>query len=224
MSWDIDCSSLNDIFPLKGNVITATYRDIPVEGGLTKPLRICQAIGLARRTIININGPSNLCSGDYNCGFKPVLLPEDIEQTVKQRYKYISMAVARKANSRRASVPYNLAKYLVLAPLEKTDFRPDLVIFTCLPVQAHDLIHISIYDSGDIRIGTIQNNLCRSAITDPFLTGEIQIGLIDHGGRKYGNYKPEEIIVSMPTKWFLTILHNYQEIKKLLQPGQALWA
>lgn len=226
MSWQVDYHMLDDVITMQGNVVTATYTDEPVNDGAKKPCRICDALGNARRgEVIILSEANNICvAGDYWCGFAPALDPKHLEFTMEKRHAYCSYTVAEMAHHRGPSLPFNLAKYIVLAPLEKTNWEPDLVIFTCLPVHAYNLVSTATYDSGEVKESPILPGqaLCRSAISYPLVTNDISIGLIDPGGRKHGKYKPEELIVSMPTRWFYTILRNHEKIKKFGPPDPTV--
>ncbi|MBI4333740.1 MAG: DUF169 domain-containing protein [Chloroflexi bacterium] len=224
MGWDVDYSSLSDILPLEGNIVTAMYVEKPIEGNLIRANRICAAIGLARTgAIMNINGPgSETCGGAYYCGLAAAPHKNSLRDKL-QRNIFASSDAAERDKNRRLHVPYDPRKYLVLAPLQKTKFNPDVVVLFGNSIQVHDLIRLASYANTDVNISLNRWGICQSAIAGALVTGDIMIGFMrgipynildSKRNERLVNYKPEEIIVGMPTRWFLTIVDNYREIKK----------
>lgn len=207
---------MNHILQLEGNAITASYRDEPLEGGYVKPMELCVAIGESRKgKIINLDASHQTCPGGlYYCGFHSEPYPGMLEFMVEKRHRFANLRAAERDILMERRILSKPAKYLIFAPLDKTSFEPDLVIITCLAVQAYGLISTYNYDSGDVKTSIITGALCRSAITYPLLRNDLQIGLIDKGGRRHAGFKPEEMVVSMPTRVFLTILRNHQAKEK----------
>lgn len=220
MTWDIDYESLNEIIRLQGNVVTATFSDNPLDSGSKRNYTTCQALGVARRgESINLSKENQICiPGDYWSGFAPEPDSDYIKYTVEKKHQYCSNTIARMARIFGPHVPYNLAKYTIISPIEKTTWEPDLVIFTCEAAKAHMLISLSKYHSGETKESFISGSLCRSALAYPLIKNDIQIGLIDGGGRRWGKYRPEELVVSMPVRWFYVILRNQQELNKFGPP------
>lgn len=223
MSWNVDYSGLKSILPLEGNVISATYRDEPLEGGYAKPMRLCTAMGAARKgKIINLDEPDQTCVGGlYWCGFHSEPHPGMIDFMVHKRHRFANRLIAERDIIIPHRVPSRPFKYLIFAPLDKTPFEPDLVIFSCNPQQAHNLISTSIYDSGDLKSSIITGAVCRSAVTYPLLRGDLQIGLIDNGGRSHAGFKTWEMVVSMPTRVFLETVRNQEHKKKFPVAGES---
>lgn len=224
MSWDVNYESLNDIIKMEGNVITATYADKPIGGASERTYLICQALGAARRgETINLGQENQLCvAGEYWCGFSQEPHPRHLEFTMEQRRGYSSYTIAKRAHLVQKLFPAGIDKYIILAPIGKTTWEPDLVIFAGEPMNAHNLVAASTYDSGEVLESIVAPCACRSAIAYPLATNTIQIGLLDNGGRRWGKFKPEEMIVSMPVRWFYTILRNHEVIKSFGPPDRKV--
>lgn len=223
MPWNINYNSLKEILPLEGNVISATYRDEPLEGGYVKPMRLCEAMGAARKgKIVNLDGPNQTCVGGlYYCGFHSEPYPGMIEFYAEKKHHDANTRAAEKEVLLERAILSKPAKYLIFAPPEKLPYEPDLIILTCLPYQAHMFISTYTYDSGIMKSSIITGPVCRSAITNPLLKGDLQIGLIDNGARKHAGFKSCEMIVTMPTRVFLTVLRNHEEKRKFGPPEKT---
>lgn len=174
MSWEIDYNCLEEIVPLKGNTITVTYANKPDTGGLNKPLRICQAMQAARKGhVINLNEQNQACyGGDYWCGFIPEPRPGHEEHLANKEHIYASLAVAKRSISMGPPLPTSVAKFMLMSPLEKTTYEPDLVLLFCLPLHAAKLLGLTTYNTGAPRQVYATGATCRGAISIPLMTGE----------------------------------------------------
>jgi len=85
-----------------------------------------------------------------------------------------------------------------LSPLEKAEIAPDLVVFLCNPEQACRLVTLATYPDGLPPKTEIVGSTCHMVIAYPLVSGELNISLLDYTSRKYQNYKPEELFVSIP--------------------------
>ena len=94
--------------------------------------------------------------------------------------------------------PYGLAEYVVFSPLEKSQFRPDLVLFLCNAEQACRLITLACFNNGISPKVELVGSACHMAITYPLVSGEINVSFLDYTARKMKGYMPEELFVSIP--------------------------
>ena len=92
-------------------------------------------------------------------------------------------------------------KYIgvAFAPLEKTNFVPDLVMTFCNPNDARRLIVASAWKTGEpLKASIAGRNLCSEAIVQPFLTAKPMLAIPCGGDRRHGATPDDEIVFTTP--------------------------
>ncbi|MCL5265848.1 MAG: DUF169 domain-containing protein [Chloroflexi bacterium] len=165
-------------------------------------MALCQGIGLARRfgwhvgfTMEDTNCPVALVA----MGFAPpvaYLLEGNIA---------VGMYVETKEAGARAeaSVPkFEYGKYqaIVLAPLSRADFEPDVIVVYGNSAQVMRLVQGALYRRGGALTSTMSGRIdCADSIVRPVQTQECQVVLPCTGDRCYGLAADDEMIFAMPS-------------------------
>jgi len=207
--WKDGVEKLEAVIPLKGNVITVTYSNEPCSRGEDQPLRTCIAIQKARTKILNVTDKNTACfGGRYYLGFleKPMEGHEHFLANIEHIFS--SIPVARRFFASVPPRPVGLGKYVIMAPLEETDWYPDLVLFVANACQASRLLGIAAYDVGTVTPLSGFTAACHSAISIPIITGNVEVAFIDYPAREFAGFKDEELIVTFPITRFRALVEN----------------
>ena len=87
---------------------------------------------------------------------------------------------------------------MVFAPLLSAPLKPDVVIFTGNAQQAARLVALGYWEDGMPMQCDPTGAQCRSTITYPLVTNEINISLGDITARRSEKYRDDEMFVSVP--------------------------
>jgi uncharacterized protein (DUF169 family) len=86
------------------------------------------------------------------------------------------------------------------APLEKANFKPDVIIVLGNPKQLLKIAQSNIYHDGgrnNVSFSGIQS-VCADAVAQPYNTGEMNATFGCDGSRKYAKIADDELIVGIP--------------------------
>jgi uncharacterized protein (DUF169 family) len=111
---------------------------------------------------------------------------------------FCSTATVRRTMASTSQPPLGRADHVVLAPLETAELEPDLVVFLCNPEQACRLVTLATYPDGRPPKAELAGSTCHMVIAYPLVTGEINVSLMDYASRKYQDYEPSELFVTIP--------------------------
>ena len=89
---------------------------------------------------------------------------------------------------------------LVISPLTRTKFVPDVVLIYCLPAQAMRLIQGYLYHEGGVLEFSAagRTGSCHEGITKPLATRKPQLVLLGNGDRVWGGAQDSEVMFSCP--------------------------
>jgi len=204
MVWQEYSKRLREVLGLEGSPIAVSYSLSPASEGKTGKYFVCQALLDARDgAIINLSKGNCFCPGGaWHLGLTP--------QPTGKKYRFLqkflvegeklfcSIATFHRAMDLTTKPPLGLAEYVVFSPLEKAEIAPDLVVFLCNPEQACRLVTLATYPDGIPPKTEIVGSTCHMVIAYPLVSGEINISLLDYTSRKWQNYKPSELFVTIP--------------------------
>ncbi len=204
MVWEEYSKRLKEVLGLEGSPIAVSYSMVPASGAKQGRYAVCQALLDARDgAIINLSRKSCACPGGvWHLGLGPRPSGEGDKLLkkflVEGEKLFCSIATFHRAMALTTAPPLGLAEYVVLSPLEKAEIAPDLVVFLCNPEQACRLVTLATYPDGIPPKTEIVGATCHMVIAYPLVSGELNLSLLDYTSRKYQNYKPEELFVSIP--------------------------
>jgi len=105
--------------------------------------------------------------------------------------------------------------YVVMSPIDKLEFEPDLLIFVATARQGEILLRAMTYSTGEMyeSRGTAVGN-CASVFIYPYLSGKVNYTIT---GLSYGmigkRVFPEGLmLISIPYQWIPTITQNLREM------------
>jgi uncharacterized protein (DUF169 family) len=114
--------------------------------------------------------------------------------------------------------------YVVLSPIDKLAFEPDLLVFTATPGQGEILLRAMTYSTGDMyeSRATVVGQ-CASLYVYPVLSGKVNYVTtgLSYGMKGRRVFPDGLLIISIPHQWLPTITQNLKEMKWVL-PGYEM--
>ena len=176
----------------------------PILSAEKKKARICRGIlDAGKGQTLEINKESNACFGaSWHLGFHRIKDPKVLSMVkkfvVEGEKLFCSYAALDNLVSQMEEVPDNADTYFALAPLEKCEIKPDLVIFICNAEVTCRLLTLAVFIDGNMPKIKIGGPTCRLAIIYPLLTGEVNISFYDYTARKMCNVEKDKLLVAIP--------------------------
>lgn len=190
-----------DVSPVALNFL----KDTPAQDN-TKKVRICRAIlDAAGGRVVSIDKVNNACFGaSWHLGFHP-MRDEKVKEMVKKfvvegEKLFCSYQALDNLITQMEEPPDNSNSYFVLVPLEKAEFKPQLVIFIVNADAACRLLTLVTFIDGIMPKIKIGGPTCRMSIIYPLLTGEVNISFYDYTARKICNVEKDKLLISIPYK------------------------
>lgn len=204
MNWKDYSERLKEVLRLKGSPVAISYSMDPTEGAKKGKHWVCRALQEATDgAIINLTKENSAChGGTWHLGLGPRPTGE-MDKALKKflvggEKLFCSIATFHRAMTLTAQPPLGLADCVVIAPLEKAELKPDLVLFLCNAEQACRILTLATYDTGVSPKTELVGSACHMAITYPLVSGEVNVSFMDYTARKMRGYKPDELFVSVP--------------------------
>lgn len=103
---------------------------------------------------------------------------------------------------------------LLLAPLDKIEVEPDVVVVESKPEHLMWISLASIYETGERLVfdSAIFQAICVDSTVKPFVTGKINATLGCYGCRDATNIKDEENLIGIPYPAFGQIVNNLKHL------------
>ncbi len=163
-------------------------------------LNICQGVALTRRYGWTVG----FCKEDHACSNSLVIFglieePDFIKNgsvvagpyTDTLEHGAITQSMAPKADRPMTAI--------LLAPLHKIDYEPDLVLVYGNPSQAARLIQASLYTTGGVLSSKFMGRLaCGTEIVVTYQTGECQLVVPGGGEKVFAMLGDDEMVFTIP--------------------------
>ncbi len=191
---------LQQTLELDGSPVAVAIVPEPPEGleCLKRKVTACVMIQIARRgQSFYSSGEGILCGGKANLGMgeSPIRNLDDF--LVRKEKIFGSKAAARRLlDSARKQTPEQ-GNYIAVSPLGRASFTPDVVLFIGTPSQISRIIFLNAFETGEMNV-VHGEPLCSGAIAAPITTGKIGISFLDMACRRFGRYRPEEMVAGLP--------------------------
>ncbi len=179
-----------------------------LRGGLTQPemkkVRICRAIlGAGKGEVVELDKTNNACFGaSWHLGFHNIKDPKIAGMVrkfiVEGEKLFCSYEALDNLISQMGEIPDNSVNRFVLAPLEKTEIEPQLVIFIVNAEAACRILTLGIFSDGEMPQIKIGGPTCRMSIIHPLLSGQINISFYDYTARKLCNVEKDKLLITIP--------------------------
>jgi uncharacterized protein (DUF169 family) len=204
MEWQRWSQQLTELLSLTRAPVAVTYTDTPPEKADTGKCRVCGAlIRAAEGELIVLNAGNSTCpGGSMYLGLAPQ--PPERARALREFLihgeKLLSCpaAIHRSQALSRVKPPLGLADHVVFAPLASAPLQPDIAVFTANAQQAARLITLGYWEDGKPMQCDPTGALCKSVITYPLVTNEINLSLGDITARRSEKYGDEELFVTLP--------------------------
>jgi len=214
MEWTGYATDIKELLGLKGSPVAITYSMDAPAGAAKGNFRVCDAFIVASQgMVIDLTATSSACTGGtwhLGLGERPKGAADRglKEFLVNGEKLYCSVGTFYRSQYLTTRPPLGLAEHVVLSPMEKAEFRPDLVLFICNAVQACRLLTLDGYDSGVPPKTEMAGSTCHQAVAYPIVTGELNVILMDYTSRKIKGYRPEDLMVTVPYHKFHGVMRS----------------
>jgi uncharacterized protein (DUF169 family) len=216
MEWQGYATQIKELLSLKRSPVAITYSMDPPSSSEKGLHRVCDAFLTASNgKVIDLTASTSGCPGGtwhLGLGERPTGEADRAlkEFLVNGEKLFCSIATFYRSQALTVQPPLGLADHVILSPMEKAEFRPDVVLFICDPEQACRLVTLDGYDTGIPPRIEMCGSTCHQAVAYPLVTGELNVSLMDFTSRKGCDYKPEDLLVSIPYHRFLGVMRSIE--------------
>jgi len=160
----------------------------------------CQAFGIVRRRGTSLA----MFIEDHWC-FEPIIgyglaePPEDFMEGAGSDFFIMDKKAAKARNNSIPIMPYGKYKGMVLAPLHKANFVPDLTVIYCNATQLRHMLFAMMRENGYSVSSTIDPLWsCVYSVVPSLLTGDCKVTVPDPGEFERGGVGDDEMMLSIP--------------------------
>lgn len=204
--WQNYALIFKELLNLEYSPVAISCLKEPLLKDSVKKARICRAIlDAGKGKILHVDKANNACFGaSWHLGFnriKDAKILDMIKKFVVEGEKlFCSYQALDTLLTQMAEPPDNSDSYFALSPLEKSEFKPQLVIFIVNAEAACRLLTLVTFLDGVMPKIKIGGPTCRMSIIYPLLTDEVNISFYDYTARKMCNVEKDKLLVSIPYK------------------------
>jgi len=177
----------------------------------------CQTIDMVRRYgwTIALTREDSICSlGITALGFDKELKFYQDGNLCEAMYTESAEAGAR-SEAAVDKFAYSQYQALVVAPLDRCDFEPDLICLYANPAQVMRLVQAALWKRGGKLTSSFGGRIdCSEIIVTTLKTGECQVILPCYGDRVFGQAQDDEMAFTIPAARFATIVEGLQGTHK----------
>ncbi|NLV31933.1 MAG: DUF169 domain-containing protein [Acidobacteria bacterium] len=176
----------------------------------------CQAFGIVRRrgTALAMFLEDHWCFEPI-IGYGLVEPPADFMEGSGSAFFVQDRAAARKRTQEISLLPHGKYAGMVLAPLHKANFEPDLTVFYCNASQLRHMLFALLLKSGTRVTSTIDPLWsCVHSVVPPLLTGECQVTVPDPGEFERGGVGDDEMMFTVPASRMEEMMYGVYHYEK----------
>lgn len=214
MEWKNYAGQMRELLGLKGNPVAITYSMKSPSTSVDGKYRVCDAFLHARDgKVIDLTAATSACRGGtwhLGLGERPKGEGDKAlkEFLVNGEKLFCSIAAFHRAQALSPAPPLGLADHVILSPLDRAEFHPDIILFICNAEQACRLVTLDLYDTGIPPRVEMSGSTCHQVVAYPVVTGELNVSLMDYTSRRIRGYKSEDLLVSIPYHRFLGVMRS----------------
>lgn len=202
--WQQWGKELQEVLGLARAPVAVTYADTPPKGASGGRCRVCSAIFQASDgKVVDLSAENSACpGGSLYLGLR-AQSPEHAvslrDFLINGEKLYSCPAAIQRSNAlSKVKPPLGMANHVILGPLTSSELSPDVAIFLCNAWQAARLISLAWFEAGMPMECDPSGALCKSVITYPLITGQVNISLGDITARKSERMSEHELFVALP--------------------------
>ena len=215
-------SKLKTLLNLKGSPVAVKLvsdkKEIPSDvPELKEKLRHCEMVQKARQgEVFYATKEQHACAG--GAGALGVMETPEKIKTGEFYYGLGRFKTLESAKKTMEAVPRTGKHFMasMYAPLEKANFKPDVIVVLGNPKQLLKIAQSNIYHDGgrnNVSFSGIQS-VCADAVAQPYNTGEMNATFGCDGSRKYAKIADDELIVGIPVAKLAGLVEALEKISK----------
>lgn len=166
------------------------------------PMYYCEAVGHAMQgeTLLMLREDHGCDRGAYMLGVKEPSTTIANGELYARAHMVESARAGKRLIDQAPKIPVGNTAAILLTPLEKTKFDPDVVLAAVTPHQALVILNASNYQTGiEIQLPfQILCSFCAYATALPYRKGQVNATIPQEQSRKRSNLSNEEMIVGIP--------------------------
>jgi uncharacterized protein (DUF169 family) len=177
----------------------------------------CQAFGIVRRrgTALAMFIEDHWCFEPI-IGYGLVEPPKEFLEGSGSDFFVQDKEAAKERNNSIPILPYGKYAGMVLAPLHKANFAPDLTVIYCNATQLRHMLFAMMLKNGYRVTSTIDPIWsCVHSVVPSLLTGECEVTVPDPGEFERGGVGDDEMMLSIPTgrmEEMMTGVYHYDKM------------
>jgi uncharacterized protein (DUF169 family) len=196
------------ILELDSVPIGAKFSETPYARGISRKLRICEALDVVRRrkALVTLSKENCACRGGCHIAGWQTLSIEELSNLFLEAGVYASKGVAE-ASIRKQLKPVYRGRFLILGPLDKFEGDPDVVLFFVNPSQAERILGLVCFEGAEPFMHYPANSVC-STISNTLAKKKPDINLISIFERTRHKWSPNKLMVTLPFMDFMTAVKS----------------
>ncbi len=183
--------------------------------GVTMP--VCQAVALARRLgwLMAMGKEDMLCPlGALTLGLVPAK-EKFLDGSFNVPFWVESQEIRAKMSQSLPRLEYGKHTHIVLAPVHRAGFEPEVIIIYGNPAQMSRLIQSAVSAVGEPVVSTNAGGFaCGGEITTPILTDQCQIIIAGGGDRVIAQAQDQEAAFAVPASKVEPLIRGLEETHK----------
>jgi len=211
MDYSKISSKLVNILNLEGKPVAVsllTRKEVIPDGMeiVKEPLRYCQMLQNARKKdIITLaTEPEHTCKGGA-AAIGLMDYPDNIKSGslyFNKLDKEISLGIAKRVVDNMPRPTPGSIVATIVAPLDKTPIRPDVIVIFANVLAARRIVHAVIYRHGGRVTSTFAGiqSTCADATGYPYTTGQLNVSIGCDGAAKNAGLLDDELVVGVPAE------------------------
>jgi uncharacterized protein (DUF169 family) len=202
--WVEQSKKLVEVFGLENKPVAVTFTNEELEAVEPRKAWICRAMKMAAAgESFVIDKETSACPGGaWHCG----LSDPPAAQSRRALQKFLttgeklthSIVSFQRMQGLTSPPPTNMSERILMAPMDVSPMRPDLVLFICTAEQACRLITLDHFWDGIPPHVEVAGSLCHSAIGYPVMTGHTNLTLGDWTARRQQRFGRDDVFVTVP--------------------------
>jgi uncharacterized protein (DUF169 family) len=153
-----------------------------------------------------------------NCGSIVGLnvVPDELENgTMVHDVWFSSIEDAIKYNKNMVRIPTGLHDAIIISPLHKITFDPDLIVIYANAAQMILIINSLQWENyKKLKFSCVGESSCSDAVANCFMTGEPSLTIPCFGERRFAGVMDDELVIALPPDMLEKIINGLKKLKE----------